>query len=278
MTIRSAIYLAGNKYKLWPQIKPFIEDENRATFIDLFGGSATVSINVVNEGLYENVIYNEKACWLHNLNHYLKRYDCLEELQNLNESYSDSKEDYYDLQGNYNYHPTFSKLFLLMCRGNSNMVRFNSRGLHNMSWGNRKPFHPERISQHQQLIQDVNLWDKDFGDAIEDILFSDNLDKTTIYLDPPYYGTTAQYNECGGWTENDNTSLFEYAVELHNKGAKVIMSNVFENRGVKHTQLIEWCEEHKDKFDVHHLNISYNNSSFRKGKGLTDEVLIVSKV
>jgi len=278
MTIRTAIYLSGNKSKLYPNIAPHLQDGKRKVLADLFGGSGIISLNVVNDNLFEKVIYNDKAEWLYNLNTYLKEYDCLTALEKLHNEYGKSQAEYYRLQNDYNSKPTFAKLFLLMCRGNSNMVRFNSEGKHNMSWGDRNPFFPERILKHQQLIQNVELWNRDFGDAIEDMLESGDLSATTVYVDCPYYSTTAVYNENGGWSQNDNTTLFEYLLELQLYGAKVVMSNVFENRGYVHQELIDWCEQHKDKFDAHHLNISYNNnSSFRKGKGNTDEVLIVSK-
>lgn len=279
MTVRSAIYLAGNKYKLWPQIKPHLIDDNRDTFIDLFGGSATVSINIVNEGLYDNVIYNENAWFLFGLQDWLKSSDyVVGDIKTVDNMYSKDAAGYSAMRLDYNYEGCihYPYLYNLQCRSNSNMMRFSNNGF-NMTFGKRHRCDIERVKQHQDLIKNVELWNKDFGDAVEDILLLDNLDKTTVYLDPPYYGTTAQYNESDGWTENDNTSLLEYVVELHNKGAKVVMSNVFENRGVVHQQLIDWCDENKDKFEVHHLNMCYNNSSFRKGVGKTEEVLIVSK-
>lgn len=279
MTVRSAIYLAGNKYKLWPQIKPHLTGDNRDTFIDLFGGSATVSINIVNEGLYDNVIYNENAWFLFGLQDWLQNgTEVTSNIEAVDKAYAKSLDGYLAMRRDYNYDKctNYSYLYNLQCRSNSNMMRFSNNGF-NMTFGKRHRCDIERVKQHQNLIKDVELWNKDFGDAIEDILLLDNLDKTTVYLDPPYYGTTAQYNESDGWTENDNISLLEYVVELHDKGANVVMSNVLENRGVVHQQLIDWCDENKDKFEVHHLNMCYNNSSFRKGVGNTDEVLIVSK-
>ena len=61
MTIRSAIYLAGNKYKLYDTIKPHLQDENRKTLVDVFGGSGVMTINASHDNLFENYVYNEKA-------------------------------------------------------------------------------------------------------------------------------------------------------------------------------------------------------------------------
>lgn len=289
MTVRSAVYLSGNKYRLWEQIKPHLQDGNRKVFIDLFGGSATTTLNVVNEGLFDTVVYNDKAKHLYELQKLLQQdletHGCkpeggsylVRDLIETHYSYPTDKEGYKDLVDTYNKYKSVHALYILQTRSNSNMMRFNKEGCWNMTYGERATFFPERILKHQQLIQEVDLWNLDFGDVIECLLESADLSGTTVYLDPPYHSTTAVYNENGGWTQNDNTTLLEYCVELQKRGAKVVISNVFENRGKVHQELIDWCEEYKDVFEVHHLNMDYNNSSFRKGKGKTDEVLIVSR-
>lgn len=278
MTIQSAIYLAGNKRKLYPSIAPHIQDGKRKVLIDLFGGSGTVSINAVNDNLFEKVIYNDKAWFLYGLQNWLKSDCCIGNILTVNNMYSKDNAGYLAMRTDYNYEDcsNYAYLYNLQCRSNSNMMRFSSKGF-NVPFGERHCCDIERVKQHKELIKDVELRNLDFGDMIEELLEGGDLSGTTVYSDCPYQFTTATYNESGGWSQNDNTSLLEYYLELYKAGAKVVISNVFENRGNVHQELIDWCELHKDKFDVHHLSISYNNSSFRKGKGKTDEVLIVSK-
>lgn len=277
MTIRSAIYLAGNKYKLWPQIKPHLESESRNTLVDVFGGSGTISLNAAEDEMFENIFYNEKAWFLYELQDFLKNGCDISWLRDLNKAYGKSQEEFLRLRKDYNQTKDAYLLFLLMCRSNSNMMRFNSANEYNMAWGDRTPFYEERVKLHINLSQRIRLFRKDFGDYLDTALKCQTLSNVAFYIDPPYTGTTATYNENGGWTQNDNTTLLEYCVELHNKGAKIVLSNVFENKDFVHQELIDWCETYKDKFEVHHLDMCYNNSSFRKGKGITDEVLIVSK-
>ncbi|CAM0111766.1 DNA methyltransferase [Vibrio phage 5P1c] len=285
MTLRSAIYLAGNKYKLFDTIKPHLQDGKRKTLVDVFGGSGIMSLNASHEGMFENYVYNEKAEHLFALQHWVQWFD-EGDVAGLgiinNYHYPNDKNEFLKLKKNFNedvkgslsyYH----RLYNLMCRSNSNMMRFNSRGEYNMTFGERNCYNIERIWEHHNNIQNVKLRNEDFGDLLDEYLEMDDLSEYTFYADPPYQPTTATYNENGGWTQNDNTTLLEYFLELKKKGAKVVISNVFENRGNVHQELIDWCEENKETFTVHHLNISYNNSSFRKGKGTTDEVLIVSK-
>lgn len=279
MTIQSAIYLAGNKRKLWPSIAPHLQDGNRKVLIDLFGGSGTISINSVKEGLFEKVVYNDKAWFLYGLQNWIKTSNTkIGDIITIDSMYSETKEGYLAMRTDYNYEDChcYATLYNLQCRSNSNMMRFSRNGF-NVPWGDRARSDVEKVKVHANLIKDVELWNKDFGDAIEDLLEGGDLSATTVYIDSPYMGSTAIYNQSKGWTQNDNTSLLEYALELYKAGAKVVISNVFSNRGVVHEELIKWCDTHQDKFNIHHLDISYNNSSFRKSDKVTDEVLIISK-
>lgn len=281
MALRSAIYLAGNKYKLYNTIKPHLQDGKRETLVDVFGGSGIMTLNSSRDKLFENYVYNEKARHLFELQNWVKHFDGddAEEVECINNSYKSDKAGFLLMREDFNESlvTRLPTLYNLMCRSNSNMMRFNSKGEYNMTFGERNRCDVPRIWYHSEYIQDVELENEDFGDLLEEYASLNDLSEYTFYLDPPYAFTTATYNENGGWTQNDNTTLLEYCLTLRDKGAKVIISNVFENRGNVHQELIDWCEENKETFTVHHLNISYNNSSFRKGKGKTDEVLIVSK-
>lgn len=281
MTLRSAIYLAGNKYKLWNSISPHLQDGKRSILVDVFGGSGCITLNASHEKLFESYTYNEKAKHLFELQQFVKEFDGddAEEVEYFNDYYKPDKTGFVLMKEDFNKSLVTSLpvLYNLMCRSNSNMMRFNSKGAYNMTFGKRNRCDVSRLWQHSGYIQNVALENEDFGDLLDEYLEGEDLSEYTFYLDPPYALTTATYNENGGWTQNDNTTLLEYCLELQNKGAKVVMSNVFQNRGNVHQELIDWCEENKESFTVHHLDISYNNSSFRKGKGITAEVLIVSK-
>jgi site-specific DNA-adenine methylase len=94
-----------------------------------------------------------------------------------------------------------------------------------------------------------------------------------VYLDPPYFNTTATYNESGGWTEQDDNDLFNMCDDLTKEGIKWAMSNVFENKGVKNQHLIDWVN--KNNYNVHHFN-EFTYSACGKGNAKTDEVLIMN--
>lgn len=277
MIIQSAIYLAGNKRKLFDNIYPHLS--GRSTLIDLFTGSGTVALNCAAKGEFKGILANDKLTPLYELHCWLQRDDLeYDYIEGVNNSYAATKEDYLRLRQDYNDRQSALKLLLLQYRSNSNMMRWNRDGKFNMTFGERERFDLERIKQHSSLAKDIKFFNHDFADMLELVKkeYEGKESDVVIYIDSPYFGTTAVYQECGGWTENDNQTLFEYADYLHDLGFKIVMSNIFSNRGVEHTQIQEWLDGN-DRYDVHHLNIDYSNSSFRKSEHKTDEVLIVSK-
>ena len=274
----SSIYLSGNKRKLLPDILPHLLEEGRTTFIDLFGGSGTVTINVNKTGHFKHILYNELDEHIFGLQDYIyNNSDDFKIVSYLNKMYNKTKSDYLHLVKSYNKDPDYDKLFLLQCRSFSNGIRFNSKGKFDKPYGDRAPFFLERMKEHQKLLEGVKMWNGDFREVCEEALASGKGNQTVVYVDSPYLGTLAGYNEKGGWTQQDNTDLLNYIEKLISQGFKVVMSNVFENRGKVHQQLIDWCDNNKDLIDVHHLNIDYGNSSFHKSTEKTDEVLLVSK-
>lgn len=277
MTIQSAIYLAGNKRKLFDNIYPHLS--GRSTLIDLFTGSGTIFLNCAAKGEFKEILANDKLTPLYELHCWLQRDDLeYDYIEGVNNSYAATKEEYLRLRQDYNDKPTALKLLLLQYRSNSNMMRWNNSGGFNVPYGERQRFDLERIKRHSTLARDIKFFNHDFADMLELVKkeYEGKESNVVIYLDSPYFGTTAIYQESGGWTENDNQTLFEYADYLHDLGFKIVMSNVFSNRGVEHTHIQEWLEDNT-RYDVHHLNIDYSNSSFRKSKHKTDEVLVVSK-
>lgn len=276
MTIQSAIYLAGNKRKLFDSIYPHLL--GRSTLIDLFTGSGTVSLNCAAKCEFKEILSNDKLTPLYELHCWLQRDDLeYEYIEGVNKLYAATKDEYLRLRQDYNDKPTALKLLLLQYRSNSNMMRWSSRGF-NVPYGERQRFDLERIKRHNALARDIKFFNHDFADMLELVKkeYEGKESEVVIYIDSPYFGTTAIYNQCDGWTENDNQTLFEYADYLHDLGFKIVMSNVFSNRGVEHTQIQEWLVGN-DRYDVHRLDIDYSNSSFRKSEHKTDEVLIVSR-
>ncbi len=282
MTLRSSIYLSGNKFKLWDVIKPHLQDGNRKILYEPFIGSGTVALNALHEELFEQCEGNDLAWWLVGLHNKIKDCTFLKDIVYENALYPSTEGGYLRLKSDYNKDLTdYPKLFNLMLRGTNNWVRFSGeegKQKHNMSYGQRNRLDMPRMELHHKLSQDLQVTQGSFTKFLLNVLEQGNPEESTVYVDPPYMGTVATYTEGKGWSAQEDTILLDLVLQLTGKGFKVVMSNVFFNKGHTNQWLIDWCEDHKDKFEVYHLDRDYSNSSAFKYEGKkTDEVLIVSK-
>lgn len=278
--LQSPFYLMGNKRKLMPDILPHLK--GKKVLVDLFAGSGTVAYNAINNFNFERVICNDIHEQMVEMQLALKKNGWIEKCELVDKLTPKDKDGYLNLRKVYNENRQSELLYNLMMRSNNNMIRFNSSGGYNMPFGERHRFDKERLSKYKELTKYVEWYQRSFAyllDSLDEMLEdSDHKpEDTVVYVDPPYFISTAVYNEGGGWTETEDKVLLSYLTDLVSKGYKVVYSNVLENRQRKNQHLIEWCDNKKHVFDVYHLNIDYNNSNANKGSGKTDEVLIVSK-
>lgn len=269
----------GGKFKLLPQIIELLPD-NINTFVDLFGGGFNVGSNVN----AQKIIYNDKCapvkailkCFYKNTTDY-----CLNTIDSYINEYEltkDNNEGYLIFRSDYNNSDNKSPLMLytLICYAFNNQIRFNSKGDFNMPFGkNRSSFNP---SLRQKFIDFCeNLHNKnciftslDFRDAMF-FIQSHYGENDFIYCDPPYFNSTASYNEQQGWTEDDENSLLKILVECNNKSIKWALSNNLKTN----PKLKDWAG--KNGFIIHYLNGDYKNCNYHKKDRTKDiEVLITN--
>ena len=282
---KTPIFFMGNKEKLIKKglIEKFPKSIN--TFYDVFGGSGIVSLNIV----ADKIVYNDIDKNIISLIQYFRDESPQNILNNVNENISKYKlptfstdtrkfkgdRDIYKLAYNTlrdDYNSTRNPLLLytLNIFSNSHMLRYNSKGDFNMPFGNGY--------LTEQCVENIlnnkynrinNIYNFDFRN-FKNIEFEDN---DFIYLDPPYFNTTATYNENGGWTEKDEDDLYGLCEYLNSKGIKFAISNVFFNKGIKNEKLINWVS--KNNFNVFHFD-DFTYCSCGKGSSNTDEVLIMN--
>ena len=285
--VKSPLNYTGGKYKLLPQIIPLFPD-NIETFVDLFGGGFNVGVNVK----CKRVIYNDSYSQIVDLmkhfykNNYeyihqriiktIERYDLsVSNIYGYEYYGCDScdglskynKPKYLRLREEYNKNPDWVKFYTLIAYSFSNQIRFNSKGEFNVACGKRD----YNLSLQDKLKvfvselhnKDVEFWNKDFRDYN---FFSDNF----IYCDPPYFNSIANYNENGGWSEQDEKDLLYFLDTINNHGGKFALSN---NLKYDNSFLGEW----KDKYHIHYLNADYSNCNYHKiNKSKDIEVLITN--
>lgn len=297
--IRSPIFYMGNKLDLLHELLPRFPKENEiGKFIDLFGGSGTVSLNVS----YKNIIYNELNENIVNLlkifknsnedeiiEHIIKRineyklpklscdirtkhYDEIIKTEAKNNYLKFRK--YYNLSINKNILDLYTLTFFSFC----NLIRFNQKNEFNMPFGNRcfLDEHKFMIKLACNVLKQKNIKFKNC-DAIEYLKsIKNNKDNLFIYLDPPYSNTLAIYNEdraFGGWSIENDIELFKELDRLNKLGVKWALSNVLLNKGKKNNHLKDWTKN--NGYEIIYLE-NKNYASLGKGNAKSLEVLIVN--
>ena len=282
----------GNKKKLINKglIDLFPKDIN--TFYDLFGGSAIVSMNVeankyfvndIDYHLYELYamfkVFSDDVIIRH-IEDRIDEYGLARERTKRNE-YKDKekieqyKAAYMKLRTEYNKYQGANVLdfYTLMFYSFSQQFRFNSKGDFNMPCGNDcfSDKNREYISNGTKFFKrdNVKINNGDFQKLCVEELNKDDF----VYLDPPYFNTTATYNENNGWSEDDENTLYSLCERLNENEIKFGISNVFENKNTKNQKLIDWCD--KNKWNVYTFD-KFTYMACGKGNSNAKEVFITN--
>ena len=281
--IKSPLNYIGGKYKLLPQILNVFPD-NINMFYDIFGGGASISLNVKSEYVYYNDIVN----YVSEMFNELKGKDseeCLNKIRETVNTYKLSKtneegfkqlREYYN-KGNKNWYIFYT----LICYSFNNQFRFNNNKEYNSSFGKYKScFSKITENKFKNFMSRLNnieiVFDsKDF----REIDYSDADNNDLVYFDPPYLITCGNYNDgkrgFRGWKQQDDIDLMNLCDKLHKQGTRFCMSNVLENKGKSNDILKDWCK----KYNTIHLNNTYGNCNYHakdKSSNTTDEVLIIN--
>ena len=282
----------GNKKKLINKglIDLFPKDIN--TFYDLFAGSAIVSMNVeankyfvndIDYHLYELYamfkVFSDDVIIRH-IEDRIDEYGLARERTKRNE-YKDKekieqyKAAYMKLRTEYNKYQGANVLdfYTLMFYSFSQQFRFNSKGDFNMPCGNDcfSEKNKEYISNGTKFFKrdNVKINNGDFQKLCVEELNKDDF----VYLDPPYFNTTATYNENNGWSEDDENTLYSLCERLNENKIKFGISNVFENKNTKNQKLIDWCD--KNKWNVYTFD-KFTYMACGKGNSNAKEVFITN--
>ena len=289
--IISPIFYMGNKKKLIKKGLIELFPSNIDTLVELFAGSAIVSMNtkankyfisdidknLVN--LYKLFKYNTADIIIKHIWNRVNEFNLSKERtrrcdfvgrEDVREEY---KKSYMNFRQYYNESKNVLDFYTLMFYSFSQQFRFNNKGEFNMPCGT------DCFSEtNEKYIQDgclffnkdnVCVGRSDFRTLNVDLLTKNDF----VYLDPPYLNTTAVYNENEGWTIKDEEDLYNLCEKLNERGIKFGLSNVFENKGIKNEKLIKWCET--NNWNVYTFNkVSY--TACGKGNSNAKEVFITN--
>jgi DNA adenine methylase len=280
----------GNKKKLINKGLIELFPKNINTFVDLFCGSGVVSMNVeannyILNDFDENVYnlykmfkeYNYNSI-INHIENRINKYGLAKERTKRNEfkdkeKINQYKNAYANLRSFYNKDKNILDFYTLMFYSFSQQFRFNSKGEFNMPCGNDcfSDKNKDYVKKGGLFFskENISIYNQDFRKFKVSFLSSNDF----VYLDPPYFNTTATYNENGGWSENDENDLYKFCEELNSNNIKLAMSNVFENKGIKNNTLIEWVE--KNNFNVYTFD-KFTYCACGKGNSNAKEVLITN--
>lgn len=280
--LKAPMNYTGNKFKLLSQIIPLFPN-NINTFVDLFCGSSTVSLNVnankivcndSNEPLIEVLKYlqsSNKETILKEINTIINEFDL----------YNYENGGYYLLRDRYNKYKHPLDLYVLSCFSFSFQIRFNKRGEFNMPSGKSRSKYTRVMAENlDKFITHVK--DKNISYVTSDFKtfnISSLKENDFVYCDPPYLISCAVYNEKnglgGGYGEQDEVDLLNLLDKLNSMGVKFAVSNVLYHKGLENTLLIDWSK----KYNIHYLDKNYSTCNYQlkeRDKKKTVEVLVTN--
>ncbi len=287
--IQSPILYMGNKLRLIRRGLVNLFPTNIKKFVDVFSGSAVVSMNTKAESYYLND--SDKIL----LQYYdlFKNHSAVEIIAHIKKQIVDydlptkatprsvidknlleqQKVAYSKFRDFYNQSKNILDLYTLMFFAFSQQFRINKDGDFNMPLGNNC-----FSSQNEQAIHkgisffkqpNIHLSNRDFEVFLDEISLENS---DFVYFDPPYSHSTATYNERNNkWIKDDDLRLLAYCAKLNQKGIKFGISNIFTNNNAENALLKDFCKENA-------LNIfspsSFTYSACGKGNKSHKEVFI----
>lgn len=290
-TIISPIFYMGNKKKLINKGLIDLFPKNITIFVDAFAGSGIVSMNVKAEKhivndidtnllrlyeLFENYTADEI---ISHINRRIDKYGLARERTKRNEFKDKDKIEQYKLsymnfRKHYNENPTSLDFYTLIFYSFSQQFRFNNKGEFNMPCGNDcfATKNEEYIRNGCKFFSSHNtkIYDRDYKDLL---YVNEYPERMFIYLDPPYLGTTATYNENNGWNEDDEKELYKLINHLSEHNVKWAMSNVINNKGKVNQMLIDWIDS--NSYNVNTFD-GFTYMACGKGNSNATEVLITN--
>lgn len=276
----------GNKKKLINKGLLSLFPKEIDKFVDLFAGSGIVSMNVnANKYIINDIdsnLYNFYIMFKNNSNESIIN-TVIQNIQEFNLrrvsiknddiNRDEHKQSYLKLRNKANQTKNIIDLYTTCFYAFSQQMRFNSKGEFNMPCGNNA----FTLENELNIKNGTDFFSKNNVHISNNDFRKLNISKLNkndfVYLDPPYFNTTATYNENGGWTNKDDEDLFKSCELLHSKNIKWGMSNVFKCKDKINQHLIDWCNDNNWKvytFD------KFTYMACGKGNSNAEEVFITN--
>ncbi len=275
--------MMGNKYRLLPYLTNlFPEDIASRMFVDLFAGTASVSLNSPSNKIIINEINPVLVEMYKDLSliEPITAWGMVEKI--LTDYNFENEDDFYRCRDCYNSlateqrHNQWAMLLAMLYYSFNNLLRFSKKGDFTGSYVGRKinlekhkqkffvfveQLHKKKCVILNQEYNRINI------ESIDDDLF--------YYADPPYLVSDAAYTKA--WAEDDEVLLYDFLDRLHLEGKQWMLSNVLENQGKENLILKNWLKANNDKYFVYHMKSFYSNSFYtRKTREQATEIVVTN--
>lgn len=279
--VKSPMNYIGNKYRILNQIQCKFP-KKIDVMVDLFCGGADVTLNTVAKTHYANdinyhVIDIFKAFQNYSPDYILGYIDGTIDKWELSKT---NRDAYMAFRNYYNKTKNPLDLYVLMSFSFNYQFRFNSKHEFNNPFGKNRSSFNERMRANLLKILNklpsVKFSSKDFTNFNYEVLKKGDF----LYADPPYLITCGSYNDgkrgFKGWSESEESDLYEILSDLNKHKIKFALSNVIEHKGQTNEILIKWCND--NRFNIHGIDFNYRNSNYhsKNTELLTKEVLITN--
>lgn len=249
---KSPLNYSGSKDKLLPQIIKELP-KRIDTFVDVMGGAFNVGANILASN---KVVYNENNPYVFGVVKWLlknKKSKLIKDIEKVIKDFKLSKKgkkEYLELREYYNNiesKPVY--LYVLHMYGFQNMIRFNNSLKFNTPIGVAGYSNDikERIFNFKSKTKNYEL----INDSYTELKWDTYPKDTVFYFDPPYFITSASYNDgkrgMKGWNGDSEVELLSILTEINRLGYKFLLSNVLQHKDKTNHLLLEWIREHDFK-------------------------------
>ncbi len=268
---KSPINYSGSKDIILPSILKALPPKVD-TFVDVMGGAFNVGANIT---AIKKVVYNEINPYIYELVNWILGEDrnCIvQKVEDKIEEYGlikATKEPYDLLRESYNKNQNPLELYVLHMYAFQNIIRFNSSHKFNTPIGvaGYSEDIKQRILNFKVKAPKIKLLNEDYVN----LQWNSFPTGTVFYFDPPYYITSAAYNDgkrgMKGWGEDEEKELLDILTEIDKLGYLFILSNVLYHKEKENHILLEWINENGYRI------IDIGTSGWRYSK---NEVLIIN--
>lgn len=269
----SPLNYIGGKYETLDLILNNLPEHYNRCF-DLFGGGATVGINLKSK----EIVYNEINKYVVEVLDYISKNGPEEIYKDIQKQIKKfglekgNKEAYYKLRESYNKEKSPLLFYLLICFGFEHQIRFNSKFEFNNPCGNsgfndelyEKLISFHLISKEKNIKFNCNSFEK-----FENVIEKDDF----VYLDPPYLGNDGVYQDgkrgFEGWNEKHEKKMYSFMENINKKGAYFMLSNYVEHSKGNNMTLMNWAEQN-------HFKITEDNKITKRNRTNRKEIIVTN--